>query len=145
MALTPAQKIWVIVASREHVERGVREGIAQACHGKCRPLQQMMPGDWIVYYSAKEEFGNPTPCQKFTAVGQVRAGDVYPYDMGGGFVPFRRDVVYVACEETPIQPLIADLSFIRDKQHWGAPFRFGILSIPQADFMRIASAMQVAV
>jgi hypothetical protein len=143
--LAPQQKTWIIVASREHVQRGITEGFAQACHGKCRPLQHMTPGDWIVYYSSKEEYGKPTPCQKFTAVGQVRVGEVYPYDMGGGFVPFRRDIAYVACQETAIQPLINDLSFIRDKQHWGAPFRFGILSIPQSDFLRIADAMQVTV
>jgi hypothetical protein len=145
MSLTSQQKTWIVVASREHVQRGVTEGFAQACHGKCRPLQQMTAGDWVVYYSSKEEYGKPTPCQMFTAIGQIRHGDVYPYDMGGGFVPFRRDVAYVPCQDAAIKPLIGDLSFIRDKQHWGAPFRFGILQIPQSDFMRIADAMQVAV
>ena len=145
MTLTPQQKSWIVVASREHVQRGVTEGFAQACHGKCRPLQQMTPGDWIVYYSSKLEYGKPTPHQKFTAIGHVREGEVYPYDMGGGFVPFRRNIDYIDCQEAAIQPLIPELSFIRDKQHWGAPFRFGILQIPQADLLRIAEAMQVQI
>lgn len=143
--LTPQQKTWIVVASREHVQRGVTEGIAQACHGKCRPLQQMKPGDWIIYYSSKEEFGKPAPCQMFTAIGTVSEGDVYAYDMGGGFVPYRRHVDYVTCQETPIKPLIPDLNFIRDKQHWGVPFRYGILQIPHSDFLRIAEAMRVPV
>jgi hypothetical protein len=143
MTFTPERKAWIVVASREHVQRGMTEGIAQACHGKCRPLQQMTPGDWIVYYSSKLEFGKPDPCQKFTAIGTVRDGDAYAYDMGGGFVPFRRAVAYVPCQEVAIQPLIPELSFIRDKQHWGAPFRYGILRIPQSDLVRIAEAMQV--
>jgi hypothetical protein len=27
-------KYWIIVASKDHVQRGIKEGIAQACHGK---------------------------------------------------------------------------------------------------------------
>jgi hypothetical protein len=37
--------------------------------------------------------------------------------------------------------LIDDLTFIKDKFHWGAPFRFGILEIPEQNFRRIASRM----
>jgi len=37
------------------------------------------------------------------------------------------------------------LSFIRDKQRWGYPFRAGLIAIPAEDFAIIASAMRVAV
>jgi hypothetical protein len=41
-------KYWIIVASRDHVQRGVEEGICQTCHGKGAPLKKMSEGDWVV-------------------------------------------------------------------------------------------------
>ena len=71
----------------------------------------------------------------------MRTGEVYQADMGGGFEPFRVAVDWLPCAETPIRPLIAQLSFIRDPAHWGAAFRFGHLEVPEADFRLIAEAM----
>jgi hypothetical protein len=61
--------------------------------------------------------------------------------MGGGFVPFRRDVRFFPAREVSILPLIGALSFIKDKRHWGAPFRFGTLQTPEQDFRLIAGEM----
>lgn len=43
--------------------------------------------------------------------------------------------------ETPIRPLINDLSFIKNKQSWGFMFRFGMFEIPKTDFELIKNAM----
>lgn len=140
---------WIVVASRDHVQTGVAGGFAQACHGKASPLKRMHAGDWLIYYSSKAVFGEKEACQKFTAIGQIplpqtdptsQADEVYAVDMGHGFVPFRRQVQFFPCQEVPIQPLIDQLSFIRDKRHWGG-FRYGILSIPHSDFLQIASQL----
>jgi hypothetical protein len=37
--------------------------------------------------------------------------------------------------------LIEELTFIKDKTHWGAPFRFGTVETPKRDFRLIASKM----
>jgi hypothetical protein len=37
--------------------------------------------------------------------------------------------------------MIGALDFIKDKTHWGAPFRFGVVEIQEADFQLIASEM----
>ena len=42
---------------------------------------------------------------------------------------------------SPVKPLIESLSFIRSKIHWGAPFRYGFIKIPEFDFAQIAAAM----
>ncbi|MEI2610892.1 MAG: EVE domain-containing protein [Candidatus Promineifilaceae bacterium] len=134
-------RYWIIVASRDHVWHGTQAGIAQACHGKAAPLKRMRVGDGVLYYSPKQTFGGQEKCQAFTAIGRVVGDTVYPFDMGGGFVPHRRDVAYFPCVETPIQPLIPALSFIEDKSRWGYLFRFGFFEIPQADFDLIARGM----
>jgi predicted RNA-binding protein len=134
-------KYWAIVASRDHVQRGIEGGFAQACHGKCAPLKRLKPQDGVIYYSSKERFGEPEPCQAFTAIGSVVDEDVFQVKMSENFSPFRRRVNFVPCRVVKIQPLIAELSFIKDKQHWGAPFRFGLLEIPEHDYQRIAQDM----
>jgi hypothetical protein len=137
-------RYWIGVASKEHVERGVSEGFAQVCHGKAGPLHRMEEGDWIVYYSPTNKFGQKEPCQSFTAIGKIKKGDAYPFTMSEDFVPWRRNVLFVKSRQIPIQTLLDELSFIKDKQKWGFPFRRGCFEISQEDFQIIARAMEVA-
>jgi len=131
----------VIVASKNHVQNGVRAGIAQANHGKAAPLKRMQTGDRILYYSPKVEFEGNEKLQAFTAIGEVTGEEVYQFDMGGGFIPYRRDVKYFECQDAPIQELLPVLSFIENKQSWGYAFRFGFFEIPRADFDLISNRM----
>ncbi len=137
-------KYWITVASKDHVQIGVEEGFAQACHGKASPLNRMNLGDWVIYYSSKIEFEKAEKCQKFTAIGRV-TGPIYQYNVTGGFTPYRIPVTFVDCTETSIIPLIDKLSFIKNKAKWGGPFRFGVISINYEDFLQIARCMGVTV
>lgn len=137
------ERFWIAVASKEHVQRAVYGGFAQVCHGKPDPLNRMKEGDWVVYYSPTIKFGEKEPCKSFTAIGKIKDKNVYSFAMSEDFIPWRRDVSYVKFEETPIQPLLDELSFIKDKQKWGFPFRRGCFEISQEDFQVIARAMGV--
>lgn len=137
-------KYWIGVASRDHVNCGVSGGFAQVCHGKGAPLKKMAPGDWLIYYSPVITFGEKKSCQAFTAIGQVKEGEPYQFQMMPDFVPFRRDINFVSSKETPIAPLLAELSFIKDKARWGFPFRRGLFAISESDFKLIASKMNVS-
>jgi hypothetical protein len=132
---------WIIVASKDHLQRGFKGGFIQANHGKAVPLKRMQAGDWVIFYSPKLEFDKPQKLQCFTAIGRITDEDIYQTDMGGGFVPFRRNARFLRAQEVSILPLINDLTFIKDKTHWGAPFRFGTLQIPEKDFRLIAARM----
>ncbi|MBS0651736.1 MAG: EVE domain-containing protein [Verrucomicrobia bacterium] len=136
-------RYWIGVASREHVKRGVAGGFAQVCHGKGGPLKQMTAGDWIVYYSPTERFGEKMPCRKWTALGKIGAKEPYLFKMSDDFIPWRRDVAFVQIKEAAIEPMIDTLSFIRDKRRWGFPFRRGCFAIEKKDFLLIASSMEV--
>ena len=133
---------WVAVPSADPVARGRELGIMQVGHGKGVPLRRLQAGDRVAYYSPVRRFGAKESCQAFTAIGVVRDGPVYQADMGEGFVPFRRDVNYVAAREAPIQPLLEALSFTRGTRSWGYAFRFGLLKVTDEDMALIAQAMQ---
>lgn len=135
------KRYWIGIASKEHVKTGVAGGFCQLCHGKAQPLKRMAVGDWLIYYSSKEKFGEAMLCQQFTTIGEVVGSEVYPYEMFPGFIPHRKDIRFLDAKDVDIRPLIAQLDFIKNKTHWGYAFRYGHLEIAKADFELIATKM----
>ena len=132
---------WLAVASAEHVRLGRAGGFMQVNHGKAAPLRRIQPGDRVAYYSPTLAFGGKDRLQAFTAVGVVREGQPYQFDMGGGFCPYRRDVVWMKASEAPIQPLLEQLEFTAGRRNWGYQLRFGLLAVSEGDMDSIALAM----
>ncbi|MBF9195099.1 EVE domain-containing protein [Microvirga terrestris] len=132
---------WIAVASAEHVRRGRAGGFMQVCHGKAAPLRRIRPGDRVIYYSPTITFGGKDKCQSFTAFGFVKPEGPYQFDMGGGFVPFRRDVTWLESTETPIRALLDRLDFTAGQRNWGYQFRYGLFPISDHDGDLIAGAM----
>ena len=142
-------RFYIGVACREHVSRGVEQGICQFCHGKQAPAKKLNKGDYIVYYSSKVsmEAPNSESYQKFTAIGRIIDDTPYRFDMGGGFIPYRRNVSYFKDSQgkepdhLSIHPLISAFSFITNKKSWGYVFRYGFLEIDYKDFDTISTKM----
>jgi predicted RNA-binding protein len=134
-------RFWVGVVSRSHVQIGVKGGFVQLGHGKKAPLQKLHAGDGLVMYSPRTDYPDGEVLQSFTAIGVVTSGEIYQVEMSPEFRPFRIDVQFHKCREALIKPLLDQLSFIKNKTHWGAAFRFGQLQIPAVDFKIIAEAM----
>ena len=135
-------RAWVGVVSRAHVARGVAGGFAQVCHGKRAPLERMRSGDWIAYYSPTSEFRGGNALRAFTAIGRVLSEEAFPFDMGDGFVPFRKHVAYApAANAAEIRPLLPQLHFVRRNPNWGMLARRGHFEIDAHDLGVIAQAM----
>ena len=133
---------WIAVACADHVARGVAGGFMQVCHGKSAPLARIQPGDQVVYYAPTQQMGRPDGLQSFTALGTVQPTAPYRFDMGGGFVPWRRDVGWQAgTAPAAIRPLLAQLEFTQGHKNWAAPLRFGLLRISAQDMACISAAM----
>jgi hypothetical protein len=136
---------WIAVASAAHARRGCAvpgQGYMQVCHGKCAPLKRGHPGDRVAYYAPTVTMGGKDRLQSFVSLGLVLSGVPYAFDMGGGFVPFRRNVAYVAANEAPIAPLLDHFEFVEDRTRWGHKFRFGLFQVSDADMRLVANAMQ---
>ncbi|MGZ8808896.1 MAG: EVE domain-containing protein, partial [Mycobacterium sp.] len=102
---------WINTVSRGHVERGVRGRFTQANHGKPHMLRKMARGDWIIFYSPKTDYPEGEPLQAFTAIGQVADDEPYQTEVTPDFQPWRRNVDFLDCTETPIRPLLEQLDF----------------------------------
>jgi hypothetical protein len=134
---------WIAVASAEHVGRGRAAGFMQVCHGKEAPLRRIRPGDRVAYYSPTTEFRGKDRLQAFTAIGIVGEGEPYRVDMGGGFRPFRRDVLWLEAREASILKLRDALDFTTGADSWGYRLRLGLVEISGRDLRLIAEAMGV--
>ena len=131
----------IAVASAEHALRGRDQqpvGFMQVCHGKQAPLRRLRAGDVVAYCAPAQTMGGKDGLQSFVAIGEVQAQAPYAFDMGGGFVPYRRDVRCWPAQAAPIAPLLDHLLFIENRQRWGDKFRFGLFEIPAADMRLIA-------
>jgi hypothetical protein len=137
-----APQYWIGVVSADHVDAAVTGSFVQLNHGKAGALERMHGGDGFAFYSPRATHPDGEPMQAFTAMGRIRTGIVYQAADGGDGHPFRLDVDYLPAMLAPIRPLLAELSFIRSQMHWGAAFRFGVVRVPEADFLRIAQAME---
>jgi hypothetical protein len=131
---------WVGVISRSHVLRGVAGGFTQVCHGKRAPLARMREGDTFIAYSPKTDMNHGEPLRAFTAIGIV-SGPVVQFDMGGGFIPFRRNIRWFeGTTEVSLDVLRGELSFVRDAG-WGMRARSGHFEIDVSDAGLIREAM----
>ncbi len=136
-----SSKCWVNTVSREHVLKGVEGGFTQADHGDDKTLKKLAKGDWVVFYSPRTAFRKGEPLHKFTAIGRIVDDKPYQVEMSPDFRPWRRKTLFLPGQEAAVKPLVGELTFIRDKQHWGFPFRHGLFEIDCEDFERIARAM----
>ena len=134
-------RFWIVVVSKDHIARGVAGGFMQANHGKAGPLKRMSTGDGVICYSPKQSYSGNEPLQAFTAFGRVADDKVYQHKMRDDFIPYRRNIEWLKCRETPIAPLIETLDFIENKTAWGIKFRFGFFEITERDFKLIYEKM----
>jgi hypothetical protein len=143
LLLSMKPRYWINTISKDHVQRGIAGGFTQADHGKNTRLKHLSKGDYIIFYSPKTSLKNGEALQAFTVVGQVDDSAPYQVEMTPNFHPWRRKVRFLESEKAKVKPLLKHLSFIKDKQRWGYPFRMGLFEIQKANFELIATAMNV--
>jgi len=135
------RRYWIGVVPEDHVAQAVTEHFVQLRYGRHAPLARMPPGDGLAFYSPRASDPDGVPRRAFTAIGRVDEGSVFEVPPPPPAPVYRRSASYLEASPAPIAPLLDHLSFIRNKAHWGAAFRFGLLRVPREDFLTIAAAM----
>ncbi len=134
-------RYWIGIASRDHVQNGVRDGFLQLGHGKRAPVKRLQKGDYIVYYSPRATFPDGEPLRAFTAIGKVLDDEPELTEQTASFHPYRRRVRYLKSREIPIAPLLPELALTRERKNWGIVFRRSSIEITKDDFDVIRAAM----
>ena len=137
-----AQKYWIGVAHRMHVQAARAGGFCAFSHGKEAAVRKLSPGDAFIYYAPRDTFEG-APVQAFVALGQVSDGQPAPMVMPDtDFVPYARPATYEDAAELPVRPLLGDLKFVRNPERWGMAFRRSLFEITPQDFETIATPMR---
>ena len=135
------RRYWIAVAPHDHAATAVANGVVELSYGRAEPLARMQPGDGLLFYSPRERAPDGESLQAFTAIGRIADGPIFEAPPAPPTPMFRRSAEWLTATPAPIRPLLDDLSFIRNKAHWGSAFRFGLLRVPREDFAAIAAAM----
>jgi hypothetical protein len=138
------QRYWIAVVPKSRVENCVAGGFAMFAHGKHDAVLRLKPGDWLAYYSPRTVLKGGDEVRAFTAIGRIAAGEPYQAELAEGRTGWRRDIAYEKNgAEAGVYPLLDELSFIKDRQHWGIFFHRSLFSISRDDFALIAKAMRL--
>jgi hypothetical protein len=133
----------------EHVQRGVQGGFTQAGHGSNVGLKKLAKGDVMIFYSPRVAMArSASPLQEFTAIGHVTDDAPYQFvaklEDGRDINPWRRKLDFYHATNTPIKPMLHDLTLTRHRGNkWGMAFRRGLFEIDQTDARLIAHQMKV--
>jgi hypothetical protein len=139
---TTDARYWIAVVPKVHVERAVAGRFAMFAHGRYDAINRTSPGDWLAYYSARPLREGGDEVRAFTAIGRFTDRELYEGEMGPGHAGWRRDIAYEkAAREAGVYPLLDQLSFIRDRTHWGLFFHRSLFAVRRDDFAKIAAAM----
>ena len=145
-----AIRYWLGVVSRDHVQIGVRLGIAQLNHGLKGTIGRLNASDGLIYYSPKTSYPDGEPLREFTAIGRVADDDVFqPSDgtlitssSGESYRPWRRRVDYdLDAVPVPIRPLTGMLE-LTAIPNWGYALRRGLVELSRYDFDLIQAQMR---
>ena len=140
----PVPRYWIAVVARDRAERARADGFAELNGGRAGMLELLRAGDGFVTYAPRATEDRGEPVQAFITLGFVCDGTLQHVADAAGSLVFRMRIDYLDGAPAPVKPLLDELTFIRNRQHWGAAFRFGALRIGAVDFARIAAAMGCA-
>ena len=138
----PRPRYWIAVVPKAPVERCIAENFAMFAHGRHDAVKRVKPRDWLAYYSPRTLLKGGDEVRTFTAIGRFADREPYEVEMSAGRVGWRRDIAYEKkAREAGIYPRLDQLSFIKDREHWGLFFHRSLFSVTRDDFALIAGAM----
>ena len=135
-------RYWIAVIPKSRVEIAVAGNFAMFAHGRHDAVKRTSAGEWLAYYSPRVMLNAGEEVRAFTAIGRFTDREPYEAEMSAGRVGWRRDIAWQKkARDADVYPLLDELSFIRDRTHWGLFFHRSLFSVPRDDFAKIAAAM----
>jgi hypothetical protein len=135
-------RFWIAVVPKAGVDRCVAGGFAMFGHGRHVAMKRTSASDWLAYYSPRAILKGGDEVRAFTAIGKFTDREPYEVELGNGRVAWRRDIKFEKrTRQADVYPLLDELSFIRDREHWGLFFHRSLFVVSRDDFALIATAM----
>jgi hypothetical protein len=135
-------RYWIAVVPKIGVDRCLAGGFAMFAHGRHDAVKRTGAGEWLAYYSPRTLLKGGDKIRAFTAIGKFTKREPYEAEMMPGRVGWCRDIAFGRkARAADVYPLLDELSFIKDRTHWGLFFHRSLFSVSRDDFAKIAAAM----
>lgn len=135
-------RYWIAVVPKAGVDRCIPGGFAMFDHGQHIAMKRTNASDWLAYYSPRTVLKGGDEVRAFTAIGRFTDREPYEVEIGDGRIAWRRDIKFEKhAHQANVYPLLEQLSFIRDREHWGLFFHRSLFSVSRDDFALITKAM----
>ena len=135
-------KLWIAVVHLMHLKASQTGGFVAFSHGKEAAVRKVSPGDRVAFYAPRDTFEG-TPVQAFCGLATVTGDHVEQRPLPGTDVlPWVREAEFEQVTPMPVRPLLEDLSFVHDPQHWGMAFRRSLFEVSAEDFEIIENALR---
>ncbi|WP_114284978.1 EVE domain-containing protein [Candidatus Halocynthiibacter alkanivorans] len=135
-------KLWIAVVHLMQVEACRAGGFVAFSHGKETAVRKVTPGDRVAFYAPRDTFEG-SPVQAFCGLATVTGDHVEQRPLPGTeHMPWVRDADFETVNPMPVRPLLEELSFVRDPQHWGMAFRRSLFEVSAEDFEIIENALR---
>jgi hypothetical protein len=137
-----AARYFIAVVPKVGVDRCLAGGFAMFAHGRHDAIMRTKAGDWLAYYSPRTVLKGGEEVRAFTAIGKFTAREPYEAETMPERVAWRRDIKFEKkARAADVYPLLDELIFIKDREHWGLFFHRSLFTVQRDDFAKIAAAM----
>ena len=127
-------RYWIAVIPKSRVESPCGN-FAMFAHGRHTAVKRTRPGDWLAYYSPRTKLERRRGSARLHGHRPIQpSANPMKWRCGRARVGWRRDIAFEKAHEADVYPLLDQLSFITDRQHWGIPFHRSLFSVSRDDF-----------
>jgi predicted RNA-binding protein len=130
--------------TKDNLDICFRQKVVGFVESKGKRLKSFQSGDLITFYVSRASLSSNTKISKFIGLARIE-GRSYQSTAPiwkHGIFPQRIGIELLAQKSCDVKSLIEDLTFIKNKEHWGAAFLSGIIKVPPGDFEAIQKSMK---
>lgn len=135
---------WLICITEDNLEITLRENVIGFVETQARRLNSFRVGDLVIFYVSRKSLSSFGGMAKCSGVARITGEDYVSSTRlwNHGVFPIRIDIKTLSHKSCDFRTLISNLTFIKNKAHWGASLMPGIIKIPAQDFETIQSHMK---
>ena len=135
---------WIICITKDNLDICFRQKVIGFVESKRKRLKSFQSGDLITFYVSRISLASNTKIGKFVGLAKIEGKSYQSTEpiWKHGLFPQRIAIELLGQKSCSVKSLIEDLTFIKNKAHWGAAFLAGIIRVSPGDFEIIQKSMK---
>jgi predicted RNA-binding protein len=130
--------------TEDNLKISFRDKLMGFSESKAARVKSFRPGDLVIFYVPRESLISNKRVGKFIGLAEIKEESHKSSEpvWNNGLFPYRVRIELLSHDSCEIKPLIKALTFIKNKNSWGATFLGGIVKVPADDFEKIRKCIK---